>query len=113
MGNNLSTELAEMDLGLSLENSIAIQLQSNHYPPVPLSMVEPCIEAIEACNEDDHARLIKLPIDGTDRNGEPFQITWRGNDHAPAWAIVEGHHLESWVNHSMDCDCHDCIGDEE
>ena len=101
MGNNLSTELAEMDLDLS--RSIAIQLQTNHYPPVPVSMVEPCIEAIYACNEDEHNKLIKLP-DG---------VSWRGEDHAPAYAIVEGHHLDAWLNHADWCDCSDCIGDEE
>lgn len=102
MGNNFATEMTDgtlEDLGihLTLEDQIRIQLRSNHYPPVPLSMVEPCIEAIEACNDYDSCRLIQLPTDGLDRNGEPFQITWRGSNKAPAWAIVEGHHLESWV----------------
>lgn len=102
MGSNLSTEMTDgtlEDLGihLTLEQQISIQLRNNHYPPVPSSMIQPCIEAIEACNEDDSCRLIQLPIDGVDRNGEPFQITWRGSDKAPAWAIVEGHHLEGWV----------------
>ena len=97
MGSNLSTELAEMDLGLA--NSIRIQLQANHYPPVPVSMVEPCIEAIQACNDEMQDKLIKLP-DG---------ITWRGEDSAPAHAIVEGHHLEAWLDHAWDCYCDDCV----
>ena len=103
MGNNLSTELAEMDLGLSLRDSIAIQLRGNHYPPVPVSMVEPCIEAIQACNDEMQDKLIKLPDD----------ITWRGEDSAPAYAIAEGHHLDAWINHSMDCDCDGCLYVEE
>ena len=69
MGNNLSQDLAEMDLGLA--NSIRIQLQANHYPPVPVSMVEPCIEAIQACNDEMQDKLIKLP-EG---------ITWRSEEH--------------------------------
>jgi hypothetical protein len=97
MGNNFSTDLAEMDM--DLYQSIKIQLQANHYPPVPVSMVEPCIEAIQACNDDDPAKLIKLPED----------ITWRKKEYAPAYAIVEGHHLEAWLNHAWDCDCDDCI----
>ena len=102
MGNNLSTELADMDI--SLRRAISIQLQTNHYPAVPLSMVDPCIEAIEACNEEDYNRLIKLP-EG---------VKWRGEDSAPAYAIAEGHHLDAWINHSMDCDCDGCmITDEE
>ena len=109
MGNNLSTELASGELNITMRDSIAIQLQNNHYPPVPLTMIEPCIEAIEAINEMEYDKLIKLPIDGLDRNGEPFQITWRGQDHAPAWAIVEGHHLDAWLAHAWDCDCDACL----
>lgn len=102
MGNMLSTELADMDI--SLRRAISIQLQTNHYPAVPLSMVDPCIEAIEACNEDDYNRLIKLP-EG---------VKWRGEEYAPANAIVEGHHLDAWLNHADWCDCDDCmITDEE
>ena len=87
MGNNLSTELAEMDLGLSLENSIAIQLQTNHYPPVPLSMVPVCSAAIDAYNEGDYKRHISLPS----------EVFWRDNAYAPAYAIIEAHHLESFL----------------
>jgi len=101
VGSNFATELADMDLDLA--QSIRIQLTANHYPPVPVSMVEPCIEAIYACNDDEHNKLIKLP-DG---------VSWRGEDHAPAYAIVEGHHLDAWLNHADWCDCSDCIGDEE
>lgn len=97
MGNNLSTEMADgtlSDLGinLSLEQQITIQLRNNHYPPVPYSMVQPCIEAIDACNEDDSERLIELP-EG---------VTWRNKDKAPAYAIVEQHHLDAWVSYDED-----------
>lgn len=74
--------------GISLEQSLVWHLTSNHFPPVPTSMVGPCIEAIEACNEDDSNRLIQLPE----------QTSWRGQDSAPAWAIVEGHHLEFYLD---------------
>lgn len=104
MGSNFATDLASGDLDLSLRDSIAIQLRSNHYPPVPLSMVEPCIAAIEACNDEDYNRLIELP-EG---------LTWRGENFSPAHAIIAGHHLDAWVNHAWDCDCSDCvIVDEE
>ena len=107
MGNNFATEMTDgtlSDLGihLTLEQQISIQLRNNHYPPVPYSMVQPCIEAINACNELESERLIQLPIDGVDRNGEPFQITWRGQDKAPAYAIVEQHHLDNWVSYDED-----------
>ena len=94
MGSIQAMEMAEM---LSMEDAIAWHLRSNHYPPIPVSMVQPCIDAIEAGLDEDWNRLIKLPTDGFDRNGKPFQIRWRGQDHAPAYAIIEQHHLDAWL----------------
>jgi len=88
MGRNFAEDLSSGELQLSLDDQIGIHLTSNHYPPVPKSMVEPCIEAIQKCNEGDSGALIDLP--------EP--ITWRGEPQAPAYAIVEAHHLEPWVS---------------
>ena len=89
MGNNFATELADNDLfpELDLEMAISIHLQSNHYPPVPLSMVEPCIEAIDAYYEEDYNKMIEMP-EG---------VSYRGNTHAPAHAIIEQHHLGAWL----------------
>jgi hypothetical protein len=89
MGNNFATELADSELfpELDLETAIGIHLQSNHYPPVPLSMVEPCIEALDAYYEEDFDRAIEMP-EG---------VSYRGQTHAPAWAIVQQHHLEAWL----------------
>lgn len=92
MGSNLSNEmadgtLADLGINLTLEDQITIQLRSNHYPPVPYSMVQPCIDAIVACNEDSSNKLIELP-EG---------VTWRNQTTAPAYAIVEQHHLDAWV----------------
>jgi hypothetical protein len=78
------------DLTLStipLDQQIAIQLQSNHYPPVPLSMVQPCLYAIEACNEENYNKQIELPKG----------VLWRGQSFASAHAIVEGYHLDAWL----------------
>jgi len=87
MGSNFATELADNELlDIDLEMAISIHLQSNHYPPVPLSMVEPCIDAINAYHDEDYNRLIELPA----------PITWRDQKHAPASAIIEAHHLEAW-----------------
>jgi len=89
MGSNLAQELAGGEFNISLEQQIAVQLRNNHYPPVPLSMVQPCIEAINACNDGNSGELIDLP-DG---------ISWRGEPTAPAYAIVEGHRLEPWIDY--------------
>lgn len=94
MGALQAAEMAEL---MDSRSGMAWHLTSNHYPPVPVTMVDACLEAIDAAFEDDWDREIQLPIDGLDRNGEPFQITWRGQSTAPAWAIIEGHHLQAWL----------------
>ena len=87
MGSNFAHDLADYDLGLDLSTAIGIHLSSNHYPPVPNSMVLPCIEALEAYWEDDTDREITMP-EG---------VSYRGRNTAPAWAIIEQHHLEAWL----------------
>ena len=74
------------EFGISLRQQLSWHLTSNHYPPVPTSMIDPCIQAIEAVREGDHEREIALP-EG---------ISWRGMNAAPAHAIVIGHHLDVW-----------------
>jgi hypothetical protein len=87
MGSNTALDLAsEFDL----EQGIAYHLQGNHYPPVPLSMVQPCIEAIDAYYDEDYRREIALP-EG---------VLWRGQVTAPASAIIEQHHLDAWLPES-------------
>jgi hypothetical protein len=87
MGSTLANDLATMP-ELDLESAIGYHLQGNHYPPVPLSMVQPCIDAIDAYWEMDMDRNIELP-DG---------VLWRGETYAPAYAIIESHHLEAWCS---------------
>ena len=85
MGSNMAHDLVESVI--DIHQSITIHLRSNHYPPVPYSMVQPCIDAIYACDEQEYDKLIELP-EG---------VEWRGQSSAPAHAIVEGHHLEAWL----------------
>jgi len=86
MGYNTALDLSE-ELELDLEMAIGIHLRSNHYPPVPLSMVQPCIEAIDAYYDEDYRREIALP-EG---------VLWRGQVTAPADAIIDQHHLSAWL----------------
>jgi hypothetical protein len=96
MGALQAMAITETDT--TLEQQLSWHLSGNHYPPIPQSMIPVCIEAIDAYWEDDTNKLIKLPFDGVDRDGNPFQIRWRdGSDHAPAWAIIEHAHLDSWL----------------
>ena len=87
MGSNLAYDLASDELGLDLEKAIGYHLQGNHYPPVPLSMVQPCIDAIDAYWNEDFDQEIQMP-EG---------VTYKGKATAPAWAIVEQHHLDAWL----------------
>lgn len=84
MGSNFATDLTLLDL--DLETQIGIHLSSNHYPPVPSSMIAPCIEAIDAYHDEDLDREIEMP-EG---------VTYRGSTTAPAHAIINQHHLGAW-----------------
>jgi hypothetical protein len=93
MGSIYAAGLADEVGGLiDLNTALHIHLRSNHYPPVPTAMIEPCVAAIDAANDDDWDRHIDLT----------GIAQWRGNDYAPAWAIIEGHHLESFLNSEED-----------
>lgn len=81
------TALGIQDSVLDLETQLAYHLQGNHYPPVPLSMVQPCIDAIDAYYDNDAMRYIEMP-EG---------VFYKGMSHAPAYAIIEQHHLDFWL----------------
>lgn len=84
MGNLQATEMAEM---LPIEQALEWHLRVNHYPPVPSSMVKPCLEAIDAYWEDDFDREIEMP-EG---------VYYRGETTAPAREIIIAHHLDAWL----------------
>ena len=86
MGLNFATELAGMDT-IPFEQQINTHLQYNFYPPVPSSMVIPCVEAIEAYNDEDYDREIEMPQG----------VEYRGQSTAPAWAVIEQHKLGPWI----------------
>ena len=85
MGSVYAEGLTEM--GLSLEEQLLVHLTSNHYPPVPKSMVPICIEAIDLANDGFWDEMVKMP-EG---------VQYQGTDEAPVHAIVEQHHLEFWI----------------
>jgi hypothetical protein len=85
MGRIYAEGIAETDL--PLEAQLEWHLKSNHFPPIPAIMVKPCLEAINAYNEGERDKLISLP-EG---------VGYRGLTAAPASAIVEQHHLETWL----------------
>ena len=83
----MAMELANNNM--LLEQQLAIHLQYNHYPPVPLSMIPVCIAAIEAALHEDWDLEIDLPDD----------ITWRGKNKAPVSDIIEANHLDEWLTY--------------
>ena len=85
------TAIGLADSVLDLETQLAYHLQGNHYPPVPLIMVQPCIDAIDAFYDEDWDREIAMP-EG---------VSYKGINVAPAWAMVEQHHL-SWFIDPID-----------
>jgi hypothetical protein len=95
------TELMIANTDLPLDRKVAWHLQGNHYPPIPLVMVEACVEAIELARLGYYDTEVKLPI-GESKDGEPFQITWHGQDTAPVSAIVESHHLDAFIQDGED-----------
>lgn len=90
------TELMIANTDLSLDRKVAWHLQGNHYPPIPLVMVEVCVEAIGLARLGYYTAEVKLPL-GESKDGVPFQITWNGQDTAPVSAIVESHHLDGFI----------------
>ena len=87
MGSNFANDLALAD-NLDIETQIGIHLKSNHYPPVPDIMIAPCIEAIDAVN-DLGLWDLEIPM--------PEGVSYKGLTTAPAHAIIEQHHLHSWL----------------
>jgi hypothetical protein len=71
-----------------IETALVWHLSSNHYPPMPLVMVEPCLTAIANANAGDWDALINLP-DG---------VLWRGENACPTYALIKGAHLDAFLN---------------
>ena len=86
------TSLGIIDSVLDLETQLLYHLKANHYPPVPAEMVTACIDAIDAFYDEDFDRDIEMPKVGD------FQILYKGSTSAPAWAIVEQHHLQTFID---------------
>lgn len=82
----LMTTLAIGELELTLEEQIGIHLRSNFYPPIPLSMVQPCVDAINAFWNDVPDAAIEMPSG----------VYYRSSNYAPAHAIIEQHRLGPW-----------------
>lgn len=78
----------------TLESSLAYHLQCNHYPPVPLSMVPVCVQAIDIAVENDgYVRDMEVDL--------PENTFYKGRTSAPVYAIIEQHHLHDYVDSAL------------
>jgi len=86
MGSLQAQEFAEL---ADIDTALNWHARGNHYPPLPTTLVPVWKEVINWANEDkDLDQTFALPS----------PATWRGNNFAPAWAIIEGYHLNAWIS---------------
>jgi hypothetical protein len=100
MGNLNAAAMAEAvgEGQVALRPALVWHLQANHYPPVPVTMVEACIAAIDAATEfytdgDEDSMHVMITL--------PEGITWKGQPAAPAQAIIEQHHLWPFIENVL------------
>lgn len=90
MGSTFAMDLAEgVKTKLQLENAVMNHLLYNHYPPIPSSMVGPCVRAIGYANRGEYDKKVRLP-EGT---------SYKGKRLAPVYAVIEAHHLEFFIDY--------------
>ena len=84
MGALQAREMAEI---MELRQALSWHLTSNHFPPVPDIMIDPCLEAIDNANAGEWDKLVGLP-EG---------VGYKGLTVAPTEAIIDQHHLHSFL----------------
>lgn len=92
MGRQTAEAIAGFDIPLL--NQIEIHLSNNFYPAIPKFMAQTCVDALNAYWEEDTDRMIDMPKG----------VSYKGSTSAPAWAIVEQHRLDSWLDEQEDYD---------
>lgn len=85
-----------VDMGwVKLEQAMTWHLLSNHYPPLPSSMIPVCLKAVKNGNNGEWDKRVLLP------EGILFKGKYKT---APTSDIIEAHHLESFLDCDEDCD---------
>ena len=85
MGYNSAHDMAAHT---DVRSTVSWHLSANCYPPVPASMVNVCVDAIDAMIAGDSDEQIHLP-EGT---------LYKGQESAPAWAVMENFRLEGIID---------------
>jgi hypothetical protein len=86
MGYTIASALTELDV--PLKKQIELHLTTNFYPPIPAFMAQTCVDALNAYLERDTNRMVNMPKG----------VSYKGSTSAPAWAIVEQHRLNAWLD---------------
>lgn len=81
--------LGMLEVDSDMDRVLAWHLGSNHYPPVPQTMIPVCKAALTACIENDPERLLALP-EG---------VLWREQGEVPASQVVESLHLDGFLEY--------------
>ena len=82
MGYNSAFDMA---VHADIRRTVSWHLTANCYPPVPALMVDVCVDAIAAVLAGDSDEQVRLP-EG---------ILYKGQDSAPAWAVMENFRLRA------------------
>jgi len=86
MGSITAMDLAARE-DLNLEMGLMYHLQGNHYPPLPVSLIPACKEAIRLANNGEKDALVALP-DG---------MTYKNETKAPVREIIDFCHLDYYL----------------
>jgi len=69
-------------------DQLSLHLRSNHYPPLPTSLVTTCEEAIDLALQDDWETEVALPDDIRTRTGQTSMTVAD---------VIEAFHLDPWL----------------
>jgi len=87
----MMTALALAGSDLNIRTQLSHHLTINHYPPLPIELLDVCLEAIDKANEGEWDDRVLLP-EGT---------YYRGDTSAPVLAVIEAHHLNAWISEEV------------
>ena len=85
------TAMAIAESHFDIRTQLSLHLTHNHYPPLPLEVLDVCLEAIDKANEGQWDDRVMLP-EG---------MYYRGDTSAPVWSVIEAHHLDAWLSEEV------------
>jgi hypothetical protein len=88
MGYSKALDLIDYLGDEDLAKAVSIHFVSNCYPPVPNKMLSTALKAIENCATENPEELIQLP-EG---------VSYKGSTEVSSWDVVEGLHLDAFVD---------------